>query len=64
MTSKQKLKHTNLTKDTSSDKYEYIFPSYEFSKRLKSNYNGDYEIKSKGIIKTTIQIFLKSLLMI
>ena len=28
-----------------------IFPSYEFSKRLKSNFNGDYEIVSKGNYK-------------
>ncbi len=43
--------YEDLTKDKSSDKYEYIFPSYEFSKRLKSNYNGDYEIISKGNYK-------------
>ena len=43
--------YEDLTKDRSSDKYEYIFPSYEFSKRLKSNFNGDYEIVSKGNYK-------------
>jgi len=43
--------YEDLTEDRSSDKYEYIFPSYEFSKRLKSNYNGDYEIISKGNYK-------------
>ncbi len=43
--------YEDLTKDKSSDKYEYIFPSYEFSKRLKSNYNGNYEIISKGNYK-------------
>ena len=43
--------YEDLTKETSSDKYEYIFPSYEFSKRLKSSYNGDYEIISKGNYK-------------
>ena len=43
--------YEDLTKDNSSDKYEYIFPSYEFSKRLKSNYNGNYEIISKGNYK-------------
>ena len=55
--------YEDLTKDTSSDKYEYIFPSYEFSKRLKSNYNGDYEIKSKGNYKNyNTNIFEKVLI--
>ncbi len=43
--------YEDLTDDKSSDKYEYIFPSYEFSKRIESNYNGDYEIVSKGNYK-------------
>ena len=43
--------YEDLTKDKSSDKYEYIFPSYEFSKRITSNYNGNYEIISKGNFK-------------
>ena len=43
--------YEDLTNDKSSDKYEYIFPSYEFSKRIESNYNGDYEIVSKGNYK-------------
>ena len=43
--------YEDLTKDKSSDKYEYIFPSYEFSKRLASNYDGNYEIISKGNYK-------------
>ena len=43
--------YEDLTSVKSSDKYEYIFPSYEFSKRLGSNYNGDYEIISKGNYK-------------
>ena len=29
--------YEDLTVDKSGDKYEYIFPSYEFSKRIKSN---------------------------
>ena len=43
--------YEDLTKDRSSDSYEYIFPSYEFSKRFPSNYNGTYEIISKGNYK-------------
>ena len=43
--------YEDLTKDKSSDKYEYIFPSYEFSKRITSNYNGNYEIISRGNFK-------------
>ncbi len=55
--------YEDLTKDTSSDKYEYIFPSYEFSKRIKSNYNGDYEIISKGNYKNyNTNIFEKVLI--
>ena len=55
--------YEDLTKDTSSDKYEYIFPSYEFSKRLKSSYNGDYEIISKGNYKNyNTNIFEKVLI--
>ncbi len=55
--------YEDLTKDNSSDKYEYIFPSYEFSKRLKSNYNGDYEIISKGNYKNyNTNIFEKVLI--
>ena len=55
--------YEDLTKDKSSDKYEYIFPSYEFSKRFKSNYNGDYEIISKGNYKNyNTNIFEKVLI--
>ena len=43
--------YENLTVDKSSDKYEYIFPSYKFSKRLPSNFNGNYEIISSGNYK-------------
>ena len=43
--------YEDLTKDKSSDKYEYIFPSYKFSKRLPSSYNGNYEIVSQGNFK-------------
>ncbi len=43
--------YENLTVDKSSDKYEYIFPSYKFSKRLPSSYNGNYEIISRGNYK-------------
>ncbi len=43
--------YEDLTEDNSSDKYEYIFPSYKFSKRIPSNYNGDYEIISRGNYK-------------
>ena len=52
--------YENLTIDNSSDKYEYIFPSFEFSKRLASNFNGNYEIKSRGNIRIIIQIYSKS----
>ncbi len=43
--------YEDLTVDRSSDKYEYIFPSYKFSKRLPSNFDGNYEIISSGNIK-------------
>ena len=43
--------YEDLTVDRSSDKYEYIFPSYKFSKRLPSSFNGNYEIISSGNIK-------------
>tara|TARA_X000000950_G_scaffold210107_1_gene252653 strand:+ start:119 stop:2503 length:2385 start_codon:yes stop_codon:yes gene_type:complete len=55
--------YEDLTKDKSSDKYEYIFPSYEFSKRFQSSYNGDYEIISKGNYKNyNTNIFEKVLI--
>ena len=55
--------YEDLTKDKSSDKYEYIFPSYEFTKRIKSSYNGDYEIISKGNYKNyNTNIFEKVLI--
>ncbi len=43
--------YEDLTVDKSSDKYEYIFPSYKFSKRLPSSFDGNYEIISSGNIK-------------
>ena len=43
--------YEDLTVDKSSDKYEYIFPSYRFSKRLPSSFDGNYEIISSGNIK-------------
>tara|TARA_Y100000816_G_scaffold131527_1_gene92850 strand:+ start:1709 stop:4093 length:2385 start_codon:yes stop_codon:yes gene_type:complete len=43
--------YEDLTEDRSSDKYEYIFPSYKFSKRLPSSFDGNYEIISSGNIK-------------
>ncbi len=43
--------YEDLTKTKSSDKYEYIFPSYKFSKRFPSSYNGTYELISKGNYK-------------
>ena len=55
--------YEDLTKDKSSDKYEYIFPSYKFSKRIASNYNGNYEIISKGNYKNyNTNIFEKVLI--
>ena len=55
--------YEDLTKDKSSDKYEYIFPSYEFSKRIASNYNGNYEIISRGNYKNyNTNIFEKVLI--
>ena len=51
--------YEDLTVDKSSDKHEYIFPSYKFSKRLPSSYNGNYEIVSQGNFKITILISLK-----
>ena len=55
--------YEDLTIDKSSDKYEYVFPSYEFTKRFASNYNGDYEIKSRGNFKNyNTNIFEKVLI--
>ena len=55
--------YENLTKDKSSDKYEYIFPSYKFSKRLPSKFNGNYEIISSGNYKNyNTNIFEKVLI--
>ncbi len=55
--------YEDLTDDKSSDRYEYIFPSYEFSKRFASNYNGNYEIKSRGNYKNyNTNIFEKVLI--
>ena len=55
--------YEDLTEDKSSDKYEYIFPSYKFSKRIPSSYNGDYEIISRGNYKNyNTNIFEKILI--
>ncbi|MDC3039301.1 hypothetical protein OA094_03675 [Candidatus Pelagibacter sp.] len=55
--------YEDLTEDKASDKYEYIFPSYKFSKRFSSSYNGDYEIISKGNYKNyNTNIFEKVLI--
>ena len=55
--------YEDLSKDKSSDKYEYIFPSYEFSKRITSSYDGDYEIRSRGNYKNyNTNIFEKVLI--
>ena len=55
--------YEDLTEDKASDKYEYIFPSYKFSKRFSSSYNDDYEIISKGNYKNyNTNIFEKVLI--
>ena len=55
--------YEDLTVDRSSDKYEYVFPSYKFSKRLPSNFNGNYEIISSGNYKNyNTNIFEKVLI--
>ena len=55
--------YEDLTEDKTSDKYEYIFPSYKFSKRFSSSYNDDYEIISKGNYKNyNTNIFEKVLI--
>jgi len=55
--------YEDLTSEKSSDKYEYIFPSYEFSKRFGSSYNGNYEFVSKGNYKNyNTNIFEKVLI--
>ena len=55
--------YEDLTEDKASDKYEYIFPSYKFSKRFSSSHNGDYEIISKGNYKNyNTNIFEKVLI--
>ena len=55
--------YEDLTKDKASDRYEYIFPSFEFSKIFPSNYNGNYEIISRGNYKNyNTNIFEKVLI--
>ena len=55
--------YEDLTEDKSSDKYEYIFPSYRFSKRVTSNFDGNYEIISRGNYKNyNTNIFEKVLI--
>ena len=55
--------YEDLTKNSSSDKYEFIFPSYKFSKRFSSNYNGEYEVISRGNYKNyNTNIFEKVLI--
>ncbi len=55
--------YEDLTVDRSSDKYDYVFPSYKFSKRLPSNFNGNYEIISSGNYKNyNTNIFEKVLI--
>ena len=46
-----------------SDKFQYVFPSYKFSKKFPSNYNGNYEIISRGNYKNyNTNIFEKVLI--
>ena len=55
--------YEDLTEDKSSDKFEYIFPSYRFSKRVTSNFDGNYEIISRGNYKNyNTNIFEKVLI--
>ena len=55
--------YEDLTVDKSSDKYEYIFPSYKFSKIFPSNLDGNYEIISRGNYKNyNTNIFEKVLI--
>ncbi len=55
--------YEDLTKNKSSDKYEFIFPSYKFSKRFPSSYNGNYELISSGNYKNyNTNIFEKVLI--
>jgi len=43
--------YEDLTENNNSDKYEYVFPSYKFSKRFSSKYDGSYELMSAGNYK-------------
>ena len=43
--------YEDLTESNNNDKYEYIFPSYKFSRRFPSSYNGTYEFMSEGNYK-------------
>ena len=55
--------YEDLTKDRSSDQFQYVFPSYKFSKRFPTNYNGNYEIISRGNYKNyNTNIFEKVLI--
>ena len=53
--------YEDLTKDKSSDKYEYIFPSYEFSKELHQIIMVIMKLFREVITKITILISLKKL---
>tara|TARA_B100000963_G_scaffold360458_1_gene391424 strand:- start:7714 stop:10092 length:2379 start_codon:yes stop_codon:yes gene_type:complete len=41
----------DLTKEKDSDKFEYLFPSYELSKNFKTNFNGELSLYSNGYYK-------------
>ena len=51
--------YEDLTEDRSSDKYEYVFPSYKFSKRLPSSFDGNYEIISSETLKIMTLTFMR-----
>ena len=44
-----------------SDKYQYVFPDFNFSKEIKldESYNGQFKFLSSGFQKFIIQTFMK-----
>ena len=53
--------YENLSDVSNSDKYEYVYPSYNFKKDLYDDLllSGNFNLNSSGYIKIIIQMFLR-----
>ncbi len=55
--------YEDLTKTKSSDKFEFLFPSYSFSKNIQTKFDGDLDLISNGFYKNyNTNIFEKVLI--